>query len=203
MPIKKLMNYILARRAENIYQRIAAYLPTCGKLLDIGCGTGHNASIIRKNTVLEIFETDVENLKTAPPAPVIFDGNYLPFETQSFGCSLLLFVLHYPENPELLLKEAKRVTTGNLIILQSTYSGAIARLILKNRDWIQGIFAFHIAQLVGLIRKCSCPLYPKTFMERNTLERLFHRSGWKIKHFKSCCWPMIHISRDLYVLEHI
>ena len=201
--IKRLMNHILYKRAKKLFKRIDIFLPERGSVLDIGCGTGHNAQVIRDRTALDVSETDVENLKATTPPPVIFDGHSLPFENDSFQCSLLLFVLHYPEDPVSLLREAKRVTSGSLIVIQSTYSGTIARLTLKARGWLQGEFAFYVARLVGLVGKCPCPLYPKTFMERDKLKRIFNNAGWEIKHFEPCCWSLVKVSRDIYVLECI
>jgi ubiquinone/menaquinone biosynthesis C-methylase UbiE len=197
------MNHVLDKRARKLFNRIEIHLPENGTALDIGCGTGHNAQVIRQNTALNVTESDVENIKTTPPPPVLFNGNSLPFKNDSFQCSLMLFVLHYSENPVTLLREAKRVTSGNLIIIQSTYSGIFAYYLLKARDWLQGIFAFYVARFAGLVSNCPCPLYPKTFMKRDILKQIFQEAGWKIIYFEKNGWPLVKVSRDLYVLERV
>lgn len=194
------MNQILNTRSKTLFQRISPFLPIKGQVLDIGCGTGHNAREIRDRTALDVYEADVENMKILPPPPIIFNGYDLPFENDSFQCVLLLFVLHYCKDIVSLLQEIRRVTSGALIVLQSTYVGIIGKATLQTRDWVEGTLAFYVARLVGLIGKYPCPLHPREFLERERLETMFNQAGWSITYFEPQYWPFVKVSRDLYVL---
>jgi SAM-dependent methyltransferase len=196
------MDRVLHYRAERILSRIGPFLPPQGTVLDIGCGTGHNAAAIRaRYASVEVLEADVVDMKVTGPPPVLLDGKELPFGDGQFECGLALFVLHYSADPVALLCEARRVISRRLIVLQSTYEGWYSLMILRCRETVQGRGAFHLARRAGLIRPCRCSLRPRAFLNTGQLESLFKLSGWSVR----CRLPqyrlMTRVSRDLYVLE--
>ena len=196
-----MMDATLRRRAEHLLARIEPFLPSHGELLDIGCGTGHNGQAIRGSMpALHVSEADVTDMKVVGPPPVLFAGG-LPFEDSAFDVGTMLFVLHYPRDPLALLREAHRVVRRQLIVVQSTRSGPVARRILATREWFQGRGAFALARRVGLVPPRSCVLRPARVMDHATLERLFREAGWQIEHHAPQTWPLTKVSRDLFVLE--
>jgi SAM-dependent methyltransferase len=200
--MKRLLERLLERRAEALARRITPFLADCGSALDIGCGTGHNAAALRALCPqLAVCEADVVDMKVVGDPPVLIHDKVLPFPQDRFDCGLLLFVLHYPADPESLLREAHRIIRQRLLILQATWGDALSRWLLRGREWLQGAAAFHVARRAGLIRPCPCPLRATQLLDRPHLEELFRASGWTVQHRQEDCWPGTRLSRDLYVLE--
>jgi SAM-dependent methyltransferase len=200
--MKRMLERLLERRAEALARRIAPFLPAGGSALDIGCGTGHNGAALRAlRPQLTVWEADVVDIKVVGAPPVLIHDAVLPFPQDRFDCGLLLFVLQYPADPVPLLREAHRVITQRLLVLQSTWGDALARWLLRGREWLQGAGAFHVARRTGLIRPCPCPLRPARLMDRPHLEDLFRASGWTVHRRQEERWPGTRLSRDLYVLE--
>jgi SAM-dependent methyltransferase len=199
--LKWTMESLLRRRAAEIVRGLAPHLRPAGQVLDIGCGTGHNAAALRTRLPgLEVTEADVADLKCVGGAPILFDGLHLPFGNRQFDDGLMLFVLQYCEDAAGLLAEARRVMRRRLLVWQGTWRGGGARAALAVREYVQGRGAFRAARGCGLIRTLGCPLLPRTYYRREPLEALFATAGWRV----ACClpkeppWPGL--SRDLYVL---
>lgn len=199
--MKRLLDNLLLRRAKRLIQFVLPNLPAIGPILDLGSGTGHNANFLANMTQVEIVEADVADIHSVGNGPVLFDGTVLPFPDKHFTGTMLLFVLHYSHDPSALLKEASRVTSGRVIVLQSTYSGTIGRGLLSTRDFLTGRFAFSLVRTLGLISSTKCALRPKQYFTRQTLEAVFEESGcrtqavYQFDSIPSC------LHRDLYVLE--
>jgi SAM-dependent methyltransferase len=200
--MKRVLERLLERRAEALACRISPFLADYGSVLDIGCGTGHNASALRAmRPRLSVDEADVVDMKVVGSAPALIHEAVLPFPNERFDCGLMLFVLHYPSDPVTLLRDAHRVISSRLVIVQSTWGDAISRWLLWGRERIQGVAAFQVARRAGLIRPCPCPLRPARLMDRQHLEGLFRTSGWTVHCRQAERWPGTRLSRDLYVLE--
>src|SRR5262249_61845761 len=74
--------------------------------------------------------------------PVLFDGARLPFADRGFDACLLAFVLSYTDDPAALLREAGRVASRRVLVLQSSPRGRAGRIALRLRGWVQGRGAF-------------------------------------------------------------
>lgn len=200
--MKRLLDRLLERRADALARRISPFLADCGSILDIGCGTGHNAAALRAlQPQRPVYEADVVDMKVVGAPPVIINETVLPFPDGRFACGLFLFVLQYPPDPVSLLREAHRIISNRLLILQSTWDDTFSHWLLGRREWLQGAAAFHVAKWAGLIKPCHCPLRPARLMDRPYLEGLFRRSGWTVHCRQEARWPGTRLSRDLYVLE--
>jgi SAM-dependent methyltransferase len=200
----KIFHAIMARRAQHLAGRLAPFLPHEGKVLDIGCGTGHNAAALElARPGLEVQGLDVVDISALGPGPAIFDGQNLPFPDGAFDACLLLFVLHLPSDPAALLHEARRVT-DRLLVVQSTYRGPLARSALVLRGLIQGRAALGLSRRIGLVKDGPDPLQTKQYWERDRLEELFGRCGWQVAELRPEPWPLapwLELSRDLYLLR--
>lgn len=196
-----MFNRVLNRRAEALTARVGPFIEVGSKVLDIGCGTGHNAATIRERRGCSVTQVDVVDMSVLGPPPTIFDGRALSFCDQAFDAGLMLFVLHYCSDPEALLGEARRVIRRRLLVVQSTYRSPVDLALLRAREWAQGRMAFRLARAAGLIKPCGCALTPVQFMTREKLEGLFRRTGWNVGRLQAAYWPMTGLSRDLYVLE--
>ncbi|MBI5760080.1 MAG: methyltransferase domain-containing protein [Planctomycetales bacterium] len=197
---------LATRRADLLAKRISPHLPRAGRVLDVGSGTGHNAAALRAMTNLEFAEADVVDMHTVGNGPALFDGHRLPFGDGEFAASLLLFVLHYPDDPLQLMREAGRVTAGRVLVLQSTYRGGVGLALLKFREFWLGRFAFRLARITRFIGRVPCPLRPRRFWTREELIELGRRAQLTLRevvietspgHFSGHRF----LSRDLFVWE--
>ena len=146
-PLKSVADKIMNRRANRLCRRLAPHLAACGRVADIGSGTGHNAKAIRESESITVDEFDVADLHWIGAGPVLFDGLRIPAIDRTYDAALLIFVLQYPQSSCLLLTEANRITRGTIIVIQSTYGNRVGRVILRLRSWIWETLAYRCARL--------------------------------------------------------
>ena len=113
------------------------WLPSPGRVLDIGTGTGHVAEAIGA-TGLTIVGCDVVDLRMAVVRFVLYDGGALPFRSNGFDAVLLVTVLHHVPAAQhnLLLAEALRVLRvgGRLVVFEDTYRTGFERSLTAWQD---------------------------------------------------------------------
>jgi ubiquinone/menaquinone biosynthesis C-methylase UbiE len=199
-------HWLAARRADQIAEWLSPHLPLAGRVLDVGSGTGHNAVALRTSTNLELAEADVVDMHAVGNGPALFDGTRLPFGDGEFTASLLIFVLHYPDDPLELLRETSRVTTGRVLVLQSTYRGSVGLALLKFREFWLGRFAFRLARVTRFVGRVPCPLTPQRYWTREELIELGRRAKLTLRNVVSESSPSLlscprFLSRDLLVWE--
>lgn len=199
--MKGMASLVMERRALALFRRISPHMPSDGIIADVGSGTGHNAEQIRRRTSLVVNEYDVTDLHWTGPGPTLMQGASVPAPDRSHAVVLLLFVLHYPESASQLLRDARRVSRGSVIVLQSTYSGAWGLFVLRLREFVWGRLAFEMAVFLRLIQDGDCPLSPRRFYTRPELLDEFQRAGFIVRSIHPANWPGLNVSRDLFVLE--
>ena len=91
-----------------------------GKVLDVGAGRCYIAKELQTKNKVELTCLDVKDLSQADMKVVIYNGRKIPFKGNEFDTSLISYVLHHCEDPIRVLKEAVRVTKGNIIIFEDT-----------------------------------------------------------------------------------
>jgi len=106
-------------------------------VLDIGCGDGSiSKRILQTRPDLTITGIDVL-LRDETQIPVtLYDGEKIPFADKSFDAVIFIDVLHHTDNPDLLLREAKRVSKQAIILKDHTRDGLLAGPTLRFMDWI-------------------------------------------------------------------
>jgi SAM-dependent methyltransferase len=144
---------------------------------------------------------DIVDLHVVGDAPTLFDGASLPFADDSFTAAMVLFVLQYNADPVRLLREARRVCNGPILVLQSTYEGRLAEAVLRLYDFAWGPIAFAVAQAAQFITAQRCPLYARVLTQQSALLRTFTRAGLRSQIVWSQHWPIFTIRRHLFVLE--
>jgi ubiquinone/menaquinone biosynthesis C-methylase UbiE len=89
-------------------------------ILDLGCATGEYCIILEEMgfecTGVDINPQYVEIARKKGVNAIVAEGDDLKFEDHSFDTVLLFEVLEHVENPQNLLKEAKRVAKKNVLI---------------------------------------------------------------------------------------
>ena len=124
----------LDRRAEFFVKLFERHLKPTSRILDIGGGWGFYAAPLERRghslTVLDVIKPGVQK------APVvIYPGGRFPFPDKSFDASMMITMLHHTSDPAAILKEAARVTRGNIIVVEDLYHHAAGRFwtILRDR----------------------------------------------------------------------
>jgi SAM-dependent methyltransferase len=194
-------DWIMQRRAQRLLMRLRPYLLHAETIVDLGSGTGHNAQAIRAATSAQVLEFDVADIHWVGPAPLMIVADQVPLPNDSASLVLMLHVLHYCDKPAKLLAEAARLSNANVIVLQTTCDGLWAMNVLRVQEFFYGRFAFYLARLAGLVSSDSCPLYPRAYFDRTSLQSVFATAGLSIARHSShspACWPL---NGDLYLLQ--
>ncbi len=126
----------ILKRAGIKYRIIEKWLSDSDKILDIGCGPA-GITYLLKQDKRDVEAIDIIN-KSAFNAviPTLFDGRHLPYVDNSFDICLILTVLHHAVDPEALLREAKRVCRGKIIVIEDVYAGKLQLSLTKFTDSI-------------------------------------------------------------------
>ena len=200
-PLRAAFHRQLRRRAGHLAARIAPHLPAGATMLDIGSGTGHNAEALRDRGARTCVEADVVDFHVVGGGPVLFDGARLPFADGAFDACLLAFVLSYPRDPAALLREAGRVASGRVLVLQSSPRGRAGRLALRLRGGVQGRLAFRLCATLRLIPPAPSALRKRRLLTRQWVGDLAHEAGLRLAQVVPEPGLLGLVSRDLFVLE--
>ena len=116
---------------------MAALVPKNARVLDVGCGDGliSNADSAWKADIT-VEGIDVL-LRPKAHIPVSqFDGTHLPYVDGIFDTVMFVDVLHYTEDPSVLLREATRVSKNVVLIKDHVRDGFLAGPTLHFMDWM-------------------------------------------------------------------
>src|SRR4029077_5500121 len=97
-----------------------------------------------------------------------------------FDACLLAFVLRYPDDPVALLREAGRVASRRVLVLQSSPRGRAGPIALRLRSWVQGQVALRLCATLGLIPLSPTPLRPRRMLSRERVGELADEAGLKL-----------------------
>lgn len=125
------------RRVESLTRHLVGLMPRSGSVLDVGCGDGLLSSLLAaKVPNTEFCGIDVL-VRDQTHVPVeYFDGVEIPYEDDSFDAVMLVDVLHHTDDPEALLREAKRVAREHIILKDHSRDGMLANATLRFMDWV-------------------------------------------------------------------
>ena len=126
---------VVGRRAHILSQHLSRVIPEATSVLDVGCGDGLIARLIRhRRPDLELLGIDVL-VRPKSFIPVAqFDGKALPYDDASFDCVMFVDVLHHMVDPMTLLREAVRVARKSIIIKDHARDGLLGGLTLRVMD---------------------------------------------------------------------
>jgi SAM-dependent methyltransferase len=135
---------LLARRLDGFIRlrgrqkarRILPFLPIHpeARILDLGCGEGYVGSAITEQTQADVLLMDVVDYHRADLPFILYDGVHVPLASNAVDAVFLYFVLHHARDPSNLLKEALRVSSGAVVIVESTYQRGWERRVLTIVD---------------------------------------------------------------------
>ena len=198
---KTLLNTILSARARKIFFWLKACLPYHGSLLDIGSGTGHNGREIKRRMGLALTELDLTDMSMTGTPPLLYDGKHIPFPDKSHDCSTMIFVLQYVADPYTFLKEVKRITTGNIIVLQTVYQTPLSGYLLKVYEFLMGRLPYYLFKMLSIFPNAICTLKPARQYSASQLEDLFTTTGLVITLNKNKGLNLFGITHKLYILN--
>lgn len=128
---------IQQRRVRRLVRHLEEIIPQDALVLDIGCGDGQLAAMLReKRPDITIEGLDVlKRGKTWIPVRE-FDGVTIPRETASVDVVMFIDVLHHVDEPLHLLREAVRVSKRAIVIKDHLCDGWFAGPTLRFMDCI-------------------------------------------------------------------
>jgi SAM-dependent methyltransferase len=128
---------VMRRRAARKWARLAPHLAPLrpgARLLDLGCGEGFVGDAAARDLGAAVDLADVLDFnRTARPLRR-FDGVHLPVPDRAYDATLLVYVLHHAADPDALLREARRVTRGPILILETVSLSPAHRRRLERVD---------------------------------------------------------------------
>ena len=162
--------------ARSVDRALAVAQPT-SRVLEMGCGTGiiamgvapHVAQVIGTDLSPQMIAVAQDKARSQGAANVEFrvaDGYSQPFDDASFDVVLLFNLLHVVEQPEALLREARRLLkpAGYLVTATDCYAETPS---LKAWSMMVGL---RLLKLVGALRVVQ-------FYKQRDLHRLFEQAG--------------------------
>lgn len=104
-------------------------------VVDIGCGSGEIgadlAALGHRVAGVEVLARDECAIPFAR-----FDGQRLPFPDDAFDDAVIVDVLHHTSDPVAVLSEARRVTTGSIVLKDHYAESKRERFTLGAMDWV-------------------------------------------------------------------
>jgi SAM-dependent methyltransferase len=149
--VKSILDAVMERRARQLMEQVRGWLPSEGRVLDLGSGTGHLSDRLERELGLEVVTADVSDIHVVGRPPVLIADGVLPFEEGTYKAALLIFMLAYPDDPARVLAEVARVTRGPIIVVQSLHSGRLGYAWLRVREFLWTIVAFHVSKVLGYV----------------------------------------------------
>ena len=156
-------------RAQHSYEKIKQYL-TGEKILDLGAGDGLLGELIKTEMSKEVVLVDVVDYNyTDLPLLLYKDTERIPLEDNSVSTCIMYTVLHHADYPEYVLKEASRVTTKRMVIMEGYIEEYETKIVNSFIDW----FINRVVRGIDI----NVPLNYKTKQEWNII---FKEAGFKI-----------------------
>lgn len=128
----------------NTVNQIQSFLKLGDTLIDLGAGTCLFTKLLREDGY-RVTPVDIKNRSYYPDiASLVYDGKHLPFTDQKFDVCILIAVLHHAPDPEVVLREAIRVSK-RVIVYEDVVTNIFQRFYtyfldsLLNKEFI----AFH------------------------------------------------------------
>jgi len=131
---------VFGRRARVLAQYLAKEIPDGSSVLDIGCGDGTIATLIKEfNPGVNIRGIEFAARPNCSIECEIFDGKTIPHPAGSFDVCMFVDVLHHAGNSQgiaALLSEASRVSRRLVLIKDHLAENRFDFKTLQLMDWV-------------------------------------------------------------------
>ncbi|MDP3941683.1 MAG: class I SAM-dependent methyltransferase [bacterium] len=180
---KKIGEKVFQDRVTQVATQICSFVGSDEKVLDLGAGTCLFTKLLKERGY-RVTPVDIQNRSYYKHiSSLVYDGEHLPFKSGKFDTCLLIAVLHHTPDPEVVLKEAMRVS-NRLVILEETTTNIFQRYYTYIVD------SFFNKDLAA----------PHTNKTDEEWRKLFKRLGLKlVKTTSKNNWLFIH--NPMYFLE--
>lgn len=127
--------HIYRRRVRVLSDHLAELIPEGARVLDVGCGDGLTAHLIKQRRP----DIDIEGIdvlvRPQSRIPIEqFDGKRIPYADASLDVVIFVDVLHHTDEPMVLLREAARVSRRAIVIKDHLLDGFLAGVTLRFMD---------------------------------------------------------------------
>jgi SAM-dependent methyltransferase len=128
---------VFARRVRVLAESLAAMIPPGSSVLDIGCGDGAIAGLIKSH----LPASTIQGIESSPRPDcqlecTAFDGAAIPFPSGSFDVCMFVDVLHHTQGIPALLAEACRVSRRFILIKDHVSENKFDFATLQFMDWV-------------------------------------------------------------------
>jgi len=128
------------RRVRVLADHLQAILSNGATVLDVGCGDGLlSATIAERRPDLRVEGIDVLVREGAHIPVTHFNGKVLPFPDRSFDDVMFVDVLHHTDDPNVLLREAARVSRRGIVLKDHLLEGWLAGPVLRFMDRVGNV----------------------------------------------------------------
>jgi len=186
-----LFRHTLRRRARSMICHIQPELPVGSSLLDVGAGIGDVAQELTRTRAVHCVGLDHKRLLFQPASPrslVLGDAHEMAFQDESFDTVLLVTVLHHCRQPRQVLREARRVTKGRILVVEDVYASRPGRILTIIKDAILNL------ELFG---------HPRQFHSPPQWEDLFSQVGLSVESKKEFRFRMLWVCRARHILYRL
>jgi len=135
-----LLQWVQQSRAKRKADRLLPHLPTpeaqsdALSVLDLGAGEGYVGAALARRADANVTLVDVADMNRTDYPLTVYDGQTLPYDDNAFDVTVLYYVLHHCARPERVLTEALRVTRHRVLVVESVYTSAVHRRLLRGLD---------------------------------------------------------------------
>lgn len=134
--------WVHKHRANWTLRRLESWIKRTDRVVNLGAGDCRLDLMLRDRIGCEVIPVDVDDYNETNLELTLYDGVNLPFEDDCFDVVTLIFVLHHAEDPEAVLKEAKRVCRRHIIAFEDInltwWDRQIFRGFHRFLKWSQG-----------------------------------------------------------------
>ncbi len=123
---KKISEKIFHDGVSETINQIRSFLEPGDTVIDLGAGTCLFTKLLRESGY-SVTPVDIKNRSYFPDiVSKVYDGKHLPFKDQRFDVCILIAVLHHTPDPEVVLKEAVRISR-KLVIYEDALTNNFQR----------------------------------------------------------------------------
>lgn len=136
----KILKPFYQKAAQRMCKECQPFVKEGSKILDLGCGPAVVSKGFQDFFKSDVFGVDVQDTKVEKIPFKKIDGFNLPFENDKFDVCLISYVLHHTKDPKKILKEAKRVSKGKIIIFEDLPEGFLSKIRCFLHEFFYNIF---------------------------------------------------------------
>ncbi len=177
----RLLHPLWVADARRKVRLLRPWLSPGQSVLEIGCGPG---TLLRELIACDyrVTSLDVEDQRIIPglPAPIVYDGESMPFADKSFHAAILFTVLHHCPHPESVFREAARVA-HHVAIVEDVYKSHAQR---------------RLTQITDSIVNAEFRDHPHQQRTEAAWRDLFAREGWTVAGYQS--WRLFWLYRQSF-----